>query len=133
MTVHVYSTLTAGNDYVFYKNDLHGLPQAEKTITVKGGANVPDKVTGLVMPFSHTELSDSDYEALKEHPLFKLHVANRYIRVQKTATKNEEKATKDLEKEDASAPLTPEKMGVEEDGEEGVTIYKSKNSKRKKG
>lgn len=131
MTVHVYSTLTAGNDYVFYKNDLHGLPQAEKTITIKGGANVPDKVTGLVMPFSHTELSDSDYEALKEHPLFKIHVANGFIRVQKTETKDVEKATKDLVKEDDSAPLTPEKMELEEDGEEGVKVYKPKKGRRK--
>lgn len=131
MTVHIYSTLTAGNDYVFYKQDAHGLPQAEKIISVKGGANVPDKVTGLVLPCSHTELTDEEYEALKEHSLFKLHVANGFIRVSKTETKDTAKATKDLVKEDDSAPLTPEKMELEEDGEEGVTVYKPKKGRRK--
>lgn len=115
----ILSTLTASQDYTFYKEN-HGnaFNLAVKTIHVNGGANVADKhfVTkdGVM-----TELSKEDIELLKTHSVFQMHVKNGFVKIIENE-KQEEKVKADMEKADAAAPLTPEK-------------YKSKNKKVKVG
>ena len=43
MTVHVFSTLTASNTYVKYTEGGGDLPVATRSVTIKGGSNLPNK------------------------------------------------------------------------------------------
>lgn len=103
---YVLSTLTAGQDYSFYKkSNPDGLQQVERVIHIDGGANVANKhfVTkdGVM-----TELSDEDIGLLETHPVFKLHKQNGFVKIFRNE-RDESRVLLDMEKEDASAPLTP--------------------------
>lgn len=102
---YVLSTLTAAQDYSFYTKSIDGVQRVEKVIHINGGANVANKhfVTkdGVM-----TELTDEDVGLLESHPVFKLHKENGYVKIFKSE-KDESRVLLDMEKADASAPLTP--------------------------
>lgn len=107
MSVNIYSTLSASVEYTFYKsNDVKELGIIERKILVEGGAGIANKVfqtpEGLV-----TVVSDDDYEHLKNHQVFQMHVKNGFIKVEKN-TAPIDKVVAGMQKRDQSAPLTPE-------------------------
>jgi cbb3-type cytochrome oxidase cytochrome c subunit len=110
--IYVYSTLSCNQLYTKYVKSAGGdMSRLEKSVLIKGGANVADKhfITprGVV-----TEVSAADYEFLKENKLFKLHVANGYVTTD-AKNVNIEKVVTDMTGADKSAPLTPEDYQVE--------------------
>lgn len=130
MTAYIISTLSSGVDYSFYKTAPNGQDIVYKTVSIKGGANVPDKNTLFIPKGVETKITDEEYELLKTHAVFQLHVDKGFIKVIKTSAKDIEKAVETLEKEDTSAPLTPAKMGVEAEEKEDVKVYKKKRGKK---
>lgn len=103
MTVHVFSTLTASNTYVKYADGGGDLPVATRSVTIRGGSNLPNKhlVTPIGIP---TEVSDEDYSWLQDDEVFKLHMKNGFITVRETPAAAE-KVAADMETRDQSAPL----------------------------
>lgn len=71
-----------------------------KKIEVKGTANVADQF-GIVAPGAVTEVSDEDYELLKQDDAFNRHVRRGFIKVYDSGTIN----TEGMQKRDNSAQL----------------------------
>lgn len=95
---YITSTMSNSVNYAVYGKSAGGLPIVVKEITVNGGSNVINKV--LVTPQGVvTQVSDSDLELLENHPVFKMHKENGYLKVHKTEKEN----TTGLEMRDASA------------------------------
>lgn len=111
--VYIFSTLSTNQLYTKYlKSEANELARVDRTVLVKGGANVADKhfVTprGVV-----TEVSDEDYALLKDNDLFNTHVKNGYITVEEKNV-NVDKVVSNMTSADESAPLTPESYIVED-------------------
>ena len=106
MTHYVYSTLTNDNLYTFYVPSANDLPNIEKQILIKGGANMANKhiITnyGVV-----TEVSDNDLDLLNTHVEFILHKKNGFIKIQKKKVEVEV-AIVDMQSRDKSSPLVPQ-------------------------
>lgn len=104
--VHVYSTLSAPVRYTVYQKSGNDIPRAERSVLIKGGANVADKnfITprGVVTTISVEELA-----LLEQDKLFQLHVKNGYLVVDKSLV-DVDKVVADMEGRDESAPLVPE-------------------------
>jgi len=96
--VDIYSTLSTDVSYAVYKDGGADLPVIDKKIVINGGANVANEF-GQIDIVKKTSISEADYAALQEHPVFKMHVKNGHITTKKAGTK-------DLEKQDKSAPAT---------------------------
>ena len=103
MTVHVFSTLTASNTYTKFVNGGGDLPTMERSVTIKGGSNLPTKHMLTSIGYM-TEVSDEDFSWLQENEVFKLHKKNGFITVRDKPTDAEKVAT-DMETRDQSAPL----------------------------
>lgn len=104
----IYSKLTCDNIFPVYEKVADGI-NIIKNILIKGGAGVADKKTLLTAPAIATEISDSDYELLKEMPSFKQQVEAGFILVSQKKS-DVEKVVKDMTaQEDGSAPDTPAK------------------------
>ena len=111
----VVSTLSQGQDYVFYetREEKNGqITNIEKhRISIKGGQGVVDRRT-LIAPDGGvtTEISDADAALLKTHPAFKQHEKAGYGRIvgMQIAVKG---AVKHMEPEDDSAQLTDDDLG----------------------
>ncbi|MBO5810415.1 MAG: hypothetical protein J6R32_06265 [Bacteroidales bacterium] len=109
---YVVSKLTGAQDYNFYVPGTgQGVNLISCTIHINGGANLADKhfitADGVI-----TELTDEQAERLKTHPVFAIHEKNGFVKIVDTE-KTADKAKKDLEDEDKSAPLTPKKYANE--------------------
>lgn len=105
MSVYIYSTMSADVAYVGFISSPAGIKTPAKKIIIAGKANIADK--RLDTPKGKvTEVSDEDYTALQEIPLFQLHVKNGFIKVE-NRKKDTDKATKDMTEKDKSAPKTP--------------------------
>lgn len=110
---YIFSTLSTNQLYTkYHKSENNDLARVDRTVLVKGGANVADKhfITprGVV-----TEVSDEDCALLKETPLFKMHVENGYLTVEEKSA-NVDKVVDNMTAADKSAPLTPQSFEVED-------------------
>lgn len=108
------STLTASQKYATwsYPQGEQGMPQIQRYVLIQGGANVPPKT--LVTPLGAvTEVSDSDLELLENNHTFCTHRENGYVKVLKK-NPGADVAAQDLTAKDASAPLTPDDFGGED-------------------
>lgn len=93
MSVYVLSTMAHAVSYAVYQ-DVAGLPTMRKSITIFGGAGLPSERSGFGDQLTTedgrpiwtadgyvTPVSDSDYEILKDHRLFKNHMDAGYLKV----------------------------------------------------
>lgn len=88
---YIISTMANAVAYTIYNKNAE-LPVLQKTITIKGGANMASMTSGFG-ELSHTgegqplwtpsgmvtEVSDEDYAILVEHPVFKRHLEQGYV------------------------------------------------------
>ena len=139
---YVISTLSQAQDYVFYDSRQDGgstVNNERHRIHINGGQGVTDKRT-LIAPDGGviTEISDSDAALLKDHPVFKIHQDNGFVRFASTEF-TAKCAVKNMEPEDDSAQLKADDFGdpgIESDDLKinGETIQprrKSRSRKRK--
>lgn len=127
MSVYVISTMTDSVGYTFFRN-VGDLPVPHKKIVIRGGADLPSHKSGFG-EMRHNEegqplwtaegvctpVSDSDYEVLKDHWLFKKHVdggklkvVSRDIHDDYKAVKKEVKSMETGWESDKAKQLTPE-------------------------
>lgn len=110
----IVSKLSNNQNYTVYKALPSGGFAVAGKVLIKGGANVANKVT-LQAPNGgvYNQVSDADYELLKQCPQFNKHVEDGFIFVSKAeeevaATKEAKKEEKNLKEKDESAQLTPQ-------------------------
>jgi len=103
MAKFIYSTLTSGQAYTTYKKGGGDLPIRDATVHIDGGSNVADKhfMTKIGVL---TQITDAQYEAIKDNYDFKLHCENGFIKVL-DAKYDPENIAADQETRDESAPL----------------------------
>ena len=131
MTVYVISTLSSGVDYCFYKTAANGSQIIDRTISLNGGANVVNYRTLLTPKGIVSSITDEEYELLKEHPVFKIHLQNGFVKVVKKSPADVDKAVVDLAPEDKSSPLTPKKLDVTEETVGDTKVYRVKRGRKK--
>lgn len=106
--VFIYSTLPNSQYYITYhpQDGVNQVIREKERVLVKGGSGIANKhfVTPLGVV---TQVTEAEYEILKEHRLFKLHEKNGYIQVRKTKV-DAEVAAADMETRDGSSPIVPE-------------------------
>ena len=102
---YIYSTLSTDMDYASYVPTASDVPDVEKIIKIKGGANVANK--NIITPMGvMTSVTDEELALLEANGVFQIHKANGFITVEKKSD-DVEKVTKNMTKKDKSAPLTP--------------------------
>jgi hypothetical protein len=129
MTVYVLSKMTNGVSYRNYRlvgdaNSKQGaLPVPTDTVIIRGGADRPSQKGGFgeaAEDFNGnvlwtprgvvTKLTDEEYDRVKEHWLFKKHLAGGYLAIVDSNTAdNHKKITRvveDMEGQDPAAQLT---------------------------
>lgn len=100
---YVFSTLTAAQVYTRTATGSNDLPKTLASVRIEGGSNVPDK--NLVTPIGvMTEVDDEQMTVLQENPVFRMHVENGFIKVEKKPAPVE-KVAADMPTRDESAPL----------------------------
>lgn len=129
MTVYILSTLSSGVDYCTYKEAPNGSKVIDKRISINGGANVVNYKTLLTPRGIVTSISEEDYALLENNPVFKIHLANGFVKVLKKNPNDVEKAVIDLAPKDKAAPLTPESLGVEAESVGDTKVYKKRGKK----
>lgn len=122
---YILSTMSNSVSYTFYNDGpANGIPTVKKTITVKGGANISSATSGfgelvksqeghnLWTPSGViTSLSDSDYDELMQHPIFKRHLDSGVVKpITGNVTGNHDMVRREANKmeKDNFAPMTPE-------------------------
>lgn len=103
----IVSRASQDNEYIIWTTTANGQKQVKKSILVKGGANVMDKHTMTTPAGVVTEISDEDWEVLKDHTAFKRHLERGFIEVMKEEKKARKSAKEKSEKKDGGAQLTP--------------------------
>ena len=103
---YVYSTLTADNIYAGYVKGGADIPIVERSVHIKGGANVADK--RLITPRGvATEVSADDLEFLLENSVFQMHVENGYVTFSDHKEDPEVVVASGMEGRDQASPLEP--------------------------
>lgn len=135
MTVYVVSKMANAVSYNFYerhntsnnRNDATGdLPMIKHKVVIKGGAGIPSLDSGLgertktpdgMILYTAdgivTPISDSDYEMLKDHHVFKQHVAGGLLEVVRNDITDNNKAIRKVAatmNEDPFGLMTAEKL-----------------------
>jgi len=124
---YIYSTLTSGMDYTLYQNNENGTHAVKAVVSIKGGANLPDKF--LITPQGVvTEVDDEQVAILKQIPLFNQHVAAGFI-VLSEARSEVESVVPDMVSRDKSAPLTPN--DYVEDDNQAKPVLSTEGKKRR--
>lgn len=102
---YITSTMSASVSYATYKQTAGGLSVIDKEITIEGGANVMSKKLLATPNGVVTKVTDEELAILEQHPLFKLHKQNGFVRVSKSDPQEDAITVnvKDMEKKDASA------------------------------
>lgn len=119
---YVFSTLTAGQDYTLYEVNPSGVNMVKAVVSIKGGANLPDK--HLITPLGVvTEVTDDGLAILNRIDDFKRHKELGFITVQERKD-DVEAVVADMEQRDESAPLTPNDY-VEGDGQAKPVVVES--------
>ena len=81
-TLHVFSKLSADQNYHDWIPGGADMPVKAHTVLIKGGAGVITK--NLLTPLGvHTEISEKDAEMLNCNEVFKLHQKNGFVQIQK--------------------------------------------------
>lgn len=101
---YIASTMSADVKYCVYGKTPTGSQEVRRSIIILGKANVADKHF-ITKDGAVTKVSNEELALLKEHPVFKMHEANGFIKV--CATESRAENVKELAKKDASAPKTP--------------------------
>jgi hypothetical protein len=100
--------MSAPTAYAIYAtNDVKSPPIIERTILIKGGANVAEHKTLITPKGVVTEVSDEDFAILENDYHFKDHVKNGYLTVERKETPIA-KVIEGMKEKDASAPKTPD-------------------------
>lgn len=122
--VYITSTMTGDVSYCFW-NTIGGLPRIKDKITIRGGAGLPSVKSGFGEMSSDgegtpmwtaagvvTPLRSDRYNLLKEHEVFKKHVAAGRVTVSNSDITDNHRAVKKIvdgmEKRDKFAQLTPD-------------------------
>ncbi len=105
MTKYVTSKMAASVNYTIYTKAAQGLNKVQQVITIRGGADVADKMTLVTPEGIVTALSDDEFGKLQDSPIFRRHVERGMIKVS-VNERNAEKSSAELTK-DTSAQLTP--------------------------
>lgn len=103
----IYSTLSADTAYAVYAPSVGEISIIEKTILIKGGANI--------MPFrgdntpcgAKTEITDEELDLLEKDYHFKEHVRFGFIKVERSSV-DIDRVVRDMKDKDKSAPRTPD-------------------------
>lgn len=101
---YIASTMSADVKYCVYGKTPTGSQEVRRSIIILGKANVADKHF-ITKDGAVTKVSNEELALLKEHPVFKMHEANGFIKV--CATESRAENVEELAKKDASAPKTP--------------------------
>jgi hypothetical protein len=102
---YISSTMSADVNYCVYGKTPTGSHEVRRSITIFGKANVADKHF-ITKEGAVTKVSNDELALLKEHPVFKMHETNGFVKV--CATESRAENVKELAKKDASAPKTPD-------------------------
>ena len=102
----ILSTLTAPQTVVLTKKTDNGSLVVVKTIEIKGGANVIDRKTLATPEGVVTELSDADYELLKQTAFYKRMASKGHLRPVETRSAAEDTKKAGMKKKDKSAQKT---------------------------
>lgn len=127
----IISTMSNDQNYTFYKRGSNNNWLVDKTIHVKGKANVADKYL-ITRDFSETIITDEEADMLlgrnghPGNPDFKNHVKRGHLKV---ADYMDASNAGDLEKKDKSAPLTPADYEGKEGAAEKPRVSKPKTKK----
>lgn len=122
---YVYSTLATSMRYTIWSEPehKHALPIREQIILVKGGAGIANK--HFVTPRGvRTEVTDEQLELLKKDKIFQMHMKNGFVTIDSVSLPPE-KMAKQMNEDDKSKPLTPEKC-EKDNGAKIATDVKSK-------
>ena len=119
----IVSRASQDNEYIIWTTTTNGQKQAQKSILIKGGANVMDKHTMTTPNGVVTEISDADWEILKEHTAFKRHMARGFMEVLKEEKKARKSSKEKTDKKDGGAQLTPKDF--EDRGQKAPDVSKS--------
>jgi len=105
MTKYITSKMAANVNYAVYTKVNNGLNKVQQVITIRGGADVADKMTLVTPEGIVTAISDDEFVKLQDSPIFRRHVERGVLKVS-TNERNAEKSSAELTK-DNSAQLTP--------------------------
>lgn len=111
MTKYVFSTLPAANQYTVYTKDGNGMPVPDKSITIKGGAGVADRRGDTPLGVM-TELTDAEYDLIKDNAAFRRHVERKFIIVSSEKLDAENVAA-DQNRESPDKPVTDDELAAE--------------------
>lgn len=129
--IHVYSTMANANRYALYRKDSpNGINIVERSVLIKGGSGLNIKGIGTTLG-AHTEVSDEDWEWLKDDFAFNQHIKTGYIRVEKRSV-NPEKVAVDMVTRDQrtdACPVVPEDFSGKEIGNGLTALKPGKKSK----
>lgn len=102
---YITSTMSASVSYAIYGKTAGGLSVIKKEIVIEGGANVMNKKLLATPNGVVTKVTDEDLALLEEHPLFKIHKENGFVRVSKSNPQEDPMKvdTGDMQDKDASA------------------------------
>lgn len=109
---HIYSTLSADNEYTGYVTAESGAHQIARVVRIKGGAHVAQPLNLLIgknlTPSGHrTTVTDDELAFLESIESFNVHKKNGFIKIiHSSKAEKVEKAVKNMEAQDQSAPLT---------------------------
>lgn len=128
MSVFIYSTLSCTQRYVKWSTPVAGnIPREERAVVIEGGANVANK--HIITPRGVvTEVSDADYQCLKENSLFLTHVKNGYVTVEERKA-DVDKVVTGMEARSPDAPITPNDFNVGSTHEADGTTVKARKRK----
>lgn len=102
----ILSTLTAPQTVAITKKTDNGSLVVVKIIEIKGGANVIDRKTMTTPEGVVTELSDADFELLKETAFYKRMVIRGHLRPVETKSAAEDTKKAGMKNKDKSAQKT---------------------------
>lgn len=107
----VFSTLAASVEYTDWHTGDNGVPVAQGSVLIKGGAGVANEHF-LTPRGVATMVTEAQAEMLKRNTLFQLHAKNGYVAIDSVerppSTDDVENAAAGLEGRDTSAPLVTE-------------------------
>lgn len=116
MTYYVYSTLAADTEYGTYVTAPNGEKVRDQRVVISGGAGVSrawdvrNKNNFVTLKGVLTIITDEQYEALNQDPVFELHKKNGYIRAEKKEIKVDTAITS-MQLRDVSAPRSEGDFG----------------------
>lgn len=115
----ILSRTSQDNEYVVWGARENGSFRVQRTILIKGGANVLDKTVMKTPNGVVTEVSDEDWKELENHVAFKKHMERGFYEVMKEE-KSANEAKKKQGKKDGGAQLTAQDF--EERGQKAPVV-----------